>query len=707
MKKLKFRKSLFLNLAFLAVGLSAFAFNLFSKKDTGNPLLLNVIKDGINAIHYSPQKLDDNFSKKLFALYLKRLDPDKKFLTQEEVNQLRKYETKLDDEITDGSYEFFNLSYTLITKDMERAKHFYPVILSQPFDFTKNETYETDGEKLNYAKDTVALKEQWRLYMKYEVLIRVSEKMDEQAKARENKDTSWHDISPATLEENARTKTKKTFDDFFQRMQDLDEDDWIAIYVNCITNLEDPHTEYFPPAEKQNFDIALTGQLEGIGAQLQQTDEYIKVTHIVPGSPSWKDGQLKAGDIILKVAQGKADPVDIVGMKMDKAVMLIRGKKGTEVRLTVKKPDGSIVVITLIRDKIILEETFAKSLLVHKDGKTYGYIRLPEFYADFNQNGSPNCSDDIKREVLKLKDEKVDGIMIDIRDNGGGSLDEVVKMAGLFIKNGPMVQVKDKSGSARDRVDTDNNIYYDGPLVIMVNENSASASEILAAALQDYHRAIILGSPTTWGKGTVQQVYDLDQMVGAQNTTGKKLGSLKITLQKFYRINGASTQLHGVTPDVVLPDFDEDLKYGEKQEDYPLPWDEISPAAYTPWTPTWNAGTVISKSKQRVATSDFFNEVNTYAMQLKSALDKTAVPLNLDQYRQEELARTSQSKKIDELKKSTTQLDIQNLMIDQPDIKKDTTRQARNEEFVRAIRKDFYVNEAASVLGDMADNNGK
>lgn len=700
--KLSFRKNFIVNGIFLVAGLTFFAFNFCSKPADETPPLISIIKEGIDALHYSPQKIDDNFSKKLFALYLKRMDPQKKFLTASDVAQLKKFETKLDDEITAGTYEFFDLSFEIVKADMARTKRFYPVILEKPFDFTKNETLETDDDKIVFCKDTIAQKDQWRLYLKYETMLRVSDKMDEQQKALDNKDTSYHEMSTEKIEEYARTKVKKSNDDFYSRMDDFDKDDWRAIYLNCITNLEDPHTEYFPPADEANFNIAMSGQLQGIGAQLQQVDDYTKVSSIVTGSPSWKDGRLKAGDIILKVAQGKEDAVDIVGMKLDKAVQLIRGKKGTEVKLTVKKPDGSIVVIDLIRDIVVLEDTYAKSLIVGKDNSRFGYIRLPEFYADFNGNGGRSSAADVKKELEKLNEEKVSGVIIDLRENGGGSLDDAVKMGGLFVAKGPMCQVKTKTGNANILMDYDATITYNGPVVVLVNENSASASEILAAALQDYHRAVIVGSPTTFGKGTVQRMYDLDQLLKLKTEDpSKALGSLKITQQKFYRISGGSTQLKGVTPDIILPDVTMFLKYGEKEQDYPMPWDEIAPATYTTYQNEWSLGSWITSSKQRTTTSDYFNTISAIAAELKSESENTTVSLNIEKYRADQAQKKLESKKIEELNKNKNGLNIENLLVDSDAIKADSTKVARNNEFIKAIGKDFYVGEAVNILGDM------
>ncbi|RZK27879.1 MAG: tail-specific protease, partial [Hymenobacter sp.] len=374
----------------------------------------------------------------------------------------------------------------------------------------------------------------------------------------------------------------KYYDEQFADMPDTSET--LANYANTIANTYDPHTEYFAPKDKEEFDYQLTGRLEGIGATLREKDGLIYIEEIVPGSASFRQGQLKKGDAILRVAQGATEPVSIEGWHTAKAVTLIRGKKGTEVRLTVKKPDGSTKIIPIIRDVVINEETYAQSAIINDpSGKKIGYLRLPGFYADFNNNGGRSSADDVKKELAKLNAEGAQGIVFDLRTNGGGSLTDAVEMAGLFMPSGPMVQVHDSRGVTNVLNDKDPRVQYTGPLVVLVNKYSASASEILAAAVQDYKRGIIMGSTSTYGKGTVQRVVDLDETLPAELNALKPFGSLKFTMQKFYRVTGASTQFKGVASDIVLPDVYSYLDQGEKESDYPLKWDEIKPASFRPW----------------------------------------------------------------------------------------------------------------------------
>ncbi|MEO8761278.1 MAG: carboxy terminal-processing peptidase, partial [Bacteroidia bacterium] len=477
--------------------------------------------------------------------------------------------------------------------------------------------------------------------------------------------------------------------------------DRYADYINTITGMYDPHTDFFPPKEKKMFDQSMSGQLEGIGAKLQQKDDYIKISELIVGGPAYKQGDLKSGDLIIKVAQGDKEPVDIVGMDMDDAIELIKGKKGTTVNLTVKKVDGSIKVISIVRDIIALDETFAHSAIMQNDKNKVGYINLPSFYSDFTRSGglSHHCAQDIKTEVNKLKAENVNGIILDLRDNGGGSLQEVVEMAGLFIKKGPVVQVRKKGGETEQLNDRDPEQIYDGPLVIMINRNSASASEIMAAAMQDYKRAVIMGTQS-FGKGTVQSFLDLDNYLLQQFDSLKPLGSLKVTIQKFYRVNGGATQLRGVTPDISLPDPYFYIETGEKELDNPMPWDEIAKTEYMPFD-NIKYEKLEKKSKDRVTKNKEFILVSQEAKEFKAKKDDTKYSLNLDKYMAEAKKYKDDAKKYEDLRKDIKGFDVTLMNADIQRLSVDTTRLNREKKWTGNIKKDFYLQEASSVIGDM------
>jgi carboxyl-terminal processing protease len=691
----KMRKLVFL-IPVAALALVSYTFVAQSEKEEA---IDQILMQSLANVHYSPIEVNDAFSEKVFKLYVQRLDYNKKFLLQSDVDELKKFDHSIDEDINTGRFAFFDKSFEIINSRVDEAQAYYKDILAKPIDFSTEESVELDPEKLSYAKNKEELREAWRKSLKYQVLSRMVEMMDNQEKAKEKSDTVKIKTKDE-LEADARKKVLKSNDDYFKRLKELNRNDRVSVYFNSITGLYDPHTEYFAPKDKANFDIGMSGQLEGIGAQLQEKDGFIKVTNVVPGSASWRQGQLKTGDIILKVAQGSADPVDVVDMRLDDAVQLIRGKKGTEVRLTVRKPDGSSIVIPLIRDIVVLEETYAQSAIL-KGKKNIGYIKLPSFYADFSGKGGRSSAEDVKKELQKLKDEKVDGVILDLRYNGGGSLPDVVDMAGLFIDKGPIVQVKQKLGAPQVLDDKKEGVFYDGPLTVMVNSNSASASEILAAAIQDYKRGVIVGtSPSSFGKGTVQRFYDLDDYLPAQYASIKPLGSVKITTQKFYRINGGATQLKGVTPDIVLPDPYYLLDQGEKEQDYPMTWDEISPAPYKPLKPSFSIEKLKSASNSRVKNNPGFAILDEAAKRLKKQKDNTVVSLNFDKYVMEQKKYKEEAKKMEELDKEIPGIEVSSLKVDVIPAS-DTVKVSKVKDLHKAIKKDIYLSETIAIMNDM------
>jgi carboxyl-terminal processing protease len=619
-------------------------------------------------------------------------------LLKEDVDALSKYKQKIDDEIQNGTLDFYNLSAKLIADRIKEKELWSREILSKPLDYTVDEEYQTDGDKTTYANSVADLKIEWAKMLKYQVLSRLDDAMTNQEKAKAKKDTVFVEKSFDSLEVDARRKTLKGNEDWFKRLSKISSKDRYSTYLNTITGLYDPHTEYFAPKDKKKFDQSMSGQFEGIGARLQSKDGILKVSEIIVGSPAFKQGELKAGDEIHKVAQGANEPKDITDMDMDDAIELIKGKKGTEVRLTVKKPDASFKVITIIRDVIEMEDTYAKSAILNNK-KKIGYIYLPMFYADFTRNGAHRCSEDIRKEVEKLKKEGVEGIIIDLRDNGGGSLQEVVEMGGLFVPKGPMVQVKGKTGPPNIMENKYSKVVWDGPLAVMINHGSASASEILAAAIQDYKRGVIIGTQS-FGKGTVQSFLDLDQYVLPQFDSLRPLGSVKITMQKFYRVNGGATQLKGVMPDVALPDPYEFLEVGEKDMDYPMPWDEISKATYQEFV-TINYDKVKKSSSERVKQSPAFKLIDAEAKELKAKKDDTKYNLKLEKYRAELKQLREQNKKYDSLKQDIKGFTADIVLVDKESMKADTVKLNKEIKWTKNIAKDNYIYEASNVLNDM------
>ncbi|MEN9488987.1 MAG: hypothetical protein RL494_1252, partial [Bacteroidota bacterium] len=560
-------------LAILAISVALWSFMPKKSSDPEKDKnLLDLITFIIEKAHYDPAAIDDNFSKAVYKDYLEALDPSKRFFLQSDIDEFKTYEFKIDDMLHNRDLAFFTLTYERIKKRMNEAKVVFKALNDKPYDFSTDETINIDSEKNVFANDYADLKARWRLQMKLSVLATVVDKQKVEADKKE-KDPKYVAKEFAQLEKEARESTQKSLNDYFTFVEELQREDWFEVFVNSIVMQFDPHTYYFAPTEKDRFDQSMSGKLEGIGARLQRNNGVTEVSELISGGPAWRGRELDPGDQIIKVAQGKDEPVDVVGMKLDDVVKKIKGPKGTEVRLTVKKADGSIKIVSIIRDIVEIEETYAKSSIVEKKGMKYGVIYLPKFYIDFENNDSRDSAKDIAIEIDRLKKEGVQGIVMDLRDNGGGSLKTVVDIAGLFIEEGPIVQTRDRK-NIEVLYDHDPKVQWDGPLVVMINNFSASASEIFAAAIQDYKRGIIIGSKQSYGKGTVQTVADLNQYVPKPNLYGD-FGALKITTQKFYRINGGSTQLEGVASDVAIPDRYSYIKIGERDVEKAMPWDKI------------------------------------------------------------------------------------------------------------------------------------
>lgn len=680
----------------------ATAYTLHKNKffgDTKEQAILQLMLQSLDHAHFKPQVIDDSFSKKLYKLYIKRLDYNKKFLLQSDIDQLSKYEVDLDNQAQTATFDFLDLSDKLYAMRVAEAEAYYKELLEKPFNYKIDESIETDFDKMTYAKSAADLKDEWRKWMKLQVLSRISDQLELQEKATEKKDTIVKVKSFNEIESDARTKVKKQFEDFFANIKKQDKNERMALYFNAFANVYDPHTEFFPPKQKQDFDMMMSGQLEGIGATLQEKDGFVRINSLVPGSPSYRNGKIKVGDLIIKVAQGSQEPVDVVGKKIDDVIKLIRGKKGTEVRLTLKKIDGAIETVSLIRDVIVFEDTYAKSAIINVDGATLGYIKLPSFYAPVDNKGRQS-SIDVQLELEKLKAQKVQGIILDLRNNGGGSLKDVVDMSGYFIKQGPIVQVKSKETSPSILEDLDPNIVYDGPLAVMINSNSASASEILAAAMQDYKRAVIVGT-NSFGKGTVQRFITLDDYLNPVYSSLKPLGSLKLTIQKFYRINGSTTQLKGVKPDITIPDLYEYLDKGEKEQDYPLSVDEISPLSFSAYEKPLPISTLRSKSEMRVKADGQLKLIDEEALRLKSQSDRSLYPLKLEKYRSMQKELKEQAKKFDVLEKEVTGLSVSNTADDAKLYAADTLKASRNKEWLKIVRRDYSLLEAARIVNDI------
>ena len=726
----------------LKVGLYAFlvaavfvlaSYRLIRRADSAAPskdqVLIGTMSQVLSQGHYQPEKIDDTFSKRVFDLYLKQLDNRKQFLLAGDVEQLRRYQTDIDEQVKRGSHEFLDLSTRIMAERTKEMQLLYHELLAKPFDFTADESFQTDYEKAAFPADKAAQRELWRKLLKYETLSRVAEMMEAQEKAQAAKTiaaaapgpglpttrrplqipapanaaapTAAEPLrTPAQMEVEARKRVLKSYDEQFEDFKEEDANERLAVYANTIANTYDPHTEYFAPKAKEDFDYEMTGRFEGIGATLREKDGLIYIEEIIPGSASARQGDLKKGDALLRVAQGAAEPVSIEGWRTAKAVTLIRGKKGSEVRLTVKKPDGSTKIVPIIRDVVVVDEKYAQSSIITDKGQKIGYLRLPGFYADFNDNGGRSSSDDVKKELAKLNAEGVKGVVLDLRFNGGGSLTDAVSMAGLFMESGPMVQVRDGQGRTQVLTDNDPRVQYSGPLVVLVNKYSASASEILAAAVQDYHRGVVMGSTSTYGKGTVQRIFDLDEALPNELNSIKPIGSLKLTTQKFYRVNGGSTQFKGVVSDIVVPDLYSYLDQGEKESDYPLKWDEIQPARYRAWDAAPAIDKLRANSKTRVASNPSFRVMDEMVKSMRKRKDDTILPLKLTAYRAEQAEAKAVSDRYEAAQKSATALAFSPLAADVRAVGGDTVKVNRAARFTRNLKKDVTIGEAVAVIQD-------
>ncbi len=659
--------------------------------------ILKLVGEMLSQAHYSPQDINDAFSKKIFKKFIGDLDREKNILLQSDMNTLKKFETKIDEEIKGAPVEFFLAAGKIFTARMEDAAVMYQQALAQPFEFSADEEVNLDSDKLNPPASDIEKRDRWRKKLKFMTLERYVDLLDTREK---NKGKEGFVVrTDIELEKEARDKVKKILDRTFDRYRfKFSDDDKFNLFVNAITTTMDPHTEFFPPVDKRYFDEEMSGSFFGIGASLQYDDGNIKVSSVLSGSPAFKSGEIQPGDIIMKVAQGKEEPVDLTGYVVTDAVKVIRGKEGSEVRLTIKKPDGSLKLVTLIRQKIVQDESFARSAIVKNGSSKIGYIYLPEFYADFDRPNGPRSYIDVAKEVTKLKEEKVDGIVIDLRNNGGGSLYDVVQMAGLFIDEGPIVQVKDRENKASVLKDKDKNVLYTGPLAVMVNEFSASASEIFAAAIQDYNRGVIIGSTSTYGKGTVQRNIGLDE--NGFSLSNSDLGTVKLTLQKFYRINGGSTQLKGVYSDIVLPDNLENLKVREKDDPDALPWDEINKATYSNWSSGYDLKTIQQLARQRVENDSAFNLIKESSDWLSKQNDKQ-YSLQIDKYRKEQKAIRATVKQLETIMKLKSAQDVSALPKEVNRWETDKGKQDRFNQWIKGLSEDIYLDQAVKVVNDM------
>ena len=664
-------------------------------------LLLQLISYVLDQGHFVEKEINDDFSREVFNEYLNIIDPYKRYFYKSDIEEFKKYEDQLDDKFINAEIDFFDLTYNRVQKRFNESKLIYKEILNNPFDYKIDENFNADFKSLDYVKDKSEMKDRWRKQLKFSSIETYNNLLEEQEKELED-NPSHKTKSNIEIELEARESTLKTLNEMYDFYEDITRSDWFSFYINSFVEQYDPHTIYYNPEAKDRFDVDMSGNYAGIGARLSKKFDKIEVVEIISGGPAWRQNLLEVGDIILKVRQNDQDESEstsILGMPISDAVKLIKGPKGTNVILTIKKVDGEVLDLKIKRDIVLLEETYVRSSIVSKQENLYGFINLPKFYIDFDNSTSRDAARDVKKEIIRLKNLGVKGLVLDLRNNGGGSLKTVVEMAGLFIQEGPIVQVRSMDKESKILRDKDRSIIWEGPLVILVNEFSASASEILAAAMQDYKRAIIIGSKQTYGKGTVQNVLDLNKMVRS-NTNGD-LGALKFTTQKYYRINGGSTQLEGVKSDIVVPDKYTYVDFGEKDQENPLKWDKIDPVSYEPWKTFFDYNKSIQASKNRMNSSEFISLIDENAKWIKSMRDRDIYTLNYSKFKKDLLLNEEKVKKYKKLSDYSSDLTFKSLPYEIDLIAKDSSLGEKRKRWHKNLSKDIYVNESLNVLNDL------
>ena len=684
-----------LSLSFTAIHANKSFKNTDPEKDK---ILVYVLKNILTRGHFVVKDMNDDFSEQVYTSFIEGLDPSKRYFTQKDLKEFSKFKYEIDNQLLEDDVSFYNTVYANFTKKIKNAKSYYGELLAQPFRFNKNETIDIDYDKVPFAKNENQLIDYWRKQLKLNVLSRVQNKIEKQDD-KIKKDSKTKKKSFDSLEKEARAEVLKNMDELYLRIEELEHEDWFSTFLNSVVGAFDPHTTYMAPRTKERFDQDMSGKLEGIGARLSKKGIYTEIFELVSGGPAWKQGELEAGDVILEVAQGDKEPLDIVGMRLDDAIKFIKGKKGTEVRLTVKKKlDGTTRIISIIRDVVELEETFVKSTIVEKEGKKYGLINLPRFYIDFSDIDSRDSAKDMEKEIARLKSENVSGLLIDLRNNGGGSLKTAIEIAGLFITEGPVVQVKYRGQDPIVKNDENPKMQWDGAVVVLVNELSASASEIFAAAMQDYGRAVIIGGNQTYGKGTVQSVIPINNFYPKYE---KDLGAIKMTIQKFYRVNGGSTQIEGVYSDIAMPNKYSYMKFGERDLTGALIWDKVPQANYTKTNSYENFSDVINKSKNRIALDEQFKLINEYAKWLKENQEDTSYSLNFKDFSKESALLEVASKKYTNAFKNETKLNFESPKYEFPLIEEDSVLGDKRTAWHKNLAKDIYVAEALNVLKDL------
>ena len=703
-------KNLKFNTLLLFIPLTSLVFCFNSPKnddDKMSTIMVNV-KNTLNYLHYAPKPINDAYSQEVYKHYFEMVDSSKRYFLQSDIDEFAKHKNKLDDYLNQGDLTFYKLTVNRLYQRVDEIDKLTQQIFSKPINLNEDEVLVLEPKLKKNAKNATELSAEWKKYIKYNILQEMESLTAKEEMQKEKKDSvqkfnlkdtiKLEILTPEAKRIKATAEVKDLVTDTFRRFKKRNKMDWFTVYMNAYTEVFDPHTNYYSPKNKEDFDTQFTGKVIGIGAIIQEKKGNLYLGALTIGAPAWKSKQLTEGDKILKVrSKPNEDAVNVVGMLSDEAVRLIRGEKGTKVTLTVEKKDKTTKEVTMIREEVAIEDTFARSIILNSaNGKKYGLINLPSFNADFEDAKGRNASDDIKNELIKLKTQNVEGIILDLRSNGGGSLTEVGDIMGLFMNAGPYVQVKDQNGKIQTLKNKSNSPLWTGPLVIMQNELSASASEILAGAMQDYGRAVIMGSPQSFGKGTVQTFVDLNRFIN----TNDDFGSLKLTIQKFYRITGESTQRKGIESDIKMKDFFTYAEIGERYDDYALAWDKIPAASYQPQN--YFSITALEKaSAERLANNKNYQLIQESA-QWKEKLDKEeTISINQSKFNEVMKLRKEQIKKFKSLEKFNNGLKFTLNTDEALREKTDEAFQKKTENWTKNLQRDIYMQEAVNIVSEM------
>jgi len=685
-----------------------FCFNAPQNDDEKMQTIMISVKNTLSYLHYSPKPINDAFSADVYDKYMEMIDPGKRFFLQSEVDEFSKHKTKLDDYLNKGDLTFYKLTVDKLYDRTAEIEKMTQDILSKPINFDEKEEIILEPKLKQFPKNQQELRNEWKRYIKYNILQEIETLNAKEETQKEKKDSvtkfklkdtiKLEILTPQQKQVKATDEVKDLMTSMFKRFQKRKKMDWFSVYMNAYTEVFDPHTNYFSPQDKEDFDVSFVGKVIGIGATIQEKKGKIMIGTLVVGAPAWKSKQISEGDEILKVKSKKdEEPINVTGMLVDEAVRYIRGEKGSEVVLTLKKKDGSIKEVKMIREEVAIEDTFARSIIVDgPNGKKYGFINLPSFNADFEDAKGRNASDDIKAELIKLKAQNVQGIILDLRNNGGGSLTEVVDIMGLFMNNGPVVQVKDGNGRVQVMKNKQNAPIWTGPLVIMQNELSASASEILAGAMKDYGRAVIVGSPSSFGKGTVQTFVELNRFLN----TNDDFGSLKLTIQKFYRISGKSTQLKGVESDIPMKDVFSYEEIGERFDNYALPWDQVNTTSYA--VVNGNGFASLAKNSENRLAQNKNYQMLLESAQWREKLDKEEkVSLNIKDFEALMKERKAQIEKFKPLLKYDNKLKF---ALHADEVNRGKTDEAfakKSENWIKNLKRDIYLQETVNIISEL------